>query len=248
MAIEFYLDLFCTFLLHVYEQVSCCGDKNPNIEDETTRKEYGSKWKTRILLIRVVFGFIFNVSGFITVCILNKETYIEDRYAQGLFISIITFTGTSYILIELGVWFVRKVSSNLICMIFYRVHEIQFDVLMFFYSLVLSDWEMTDFTIATTVLACSDIVMNIIILIRNCYDLDADIRRYVLYAVLFGFLFPPLLTIFLCCYLSAIDIVSKVLAELMQECMDDCCDDVFEKVVYGSSTGNSTEIDAISRQ
>lgn len=175
MGIDFYLDLMCTFLLQVFEHVFCCGNQianNPDLDEKKKKKLYAT-WKRRILLIRVIFGFIFNICGFITVCVMNKETFIEETYALGLFITIIVFTLTSYILIELAVWFGEFLFDDLICMIFYRVHEIEFDVLVFFYSLVLSDWKMTEFTIATTVLASSDILINIIILIRNCYDLQS---------------------------------------------------------------------------
>jgi hypothetical protein len=59
----------------------------------------------------------------------------------------------------------------------YRFHEIIFDLLVLFYSLVLSEWEMTEFATATTVLSSLDIVVNCVILGRNWYDVCTRARK-----------------------------------------------------------------------
>jgi len=63
----------------------------------------------------------------------------------------------------------------------YRFHEIIFDLLVLFYSLELSEWDMTEFATATTVLSCLDVVVNCAILGRNFYDVwtnDRTERRF----------------------------------------------------------------------
>lgn len=220
MGVYFFLDVTCTFLLHVGEQVLCCGSNlssSSNLNAEQ-KEEYKMRWQRRVLLFRVLFGFLINISGFITMCVLHKETFIEGRAALGLFTIIIMFTVTSYIVIE----FVVLLGTNidyLICMVFYRVHEIEFDVFMFFYSQVLTNWKMTEFSTATTVLAMLDIVLNTCMLSRNCYDINSNDRRFVVTALLCGCWFPPFLTFFLfCCFF--VTICGDIAATFEEKCCD----------------------------
>lgn len=199
---KFYLDVVCTFLLKVFDNISCCGESQyrSDGDDEQKIKKRELKRKTRILLIRVTLGLIFNVAGFITICVVNKEIFIEGNAARGLFITIVVFLVMSYIITEIGVWIWNYHNDNPdnlhLSMIFYRLYEIEFDVLVFFYSLVLSDWEMTEFTTATTVLACSDTVINIIILGRNWYDYKGEAKCIlIIIFLIFGVLLPPFLPI-----------------------------------------------------
>ncbi|CAG2220370.1 unnamed protein product [Mytilus edulis] len=138
--------------------------------------------KKRALLIRITLGLFFNITAFITVCVVNREIFIEGKTALGLFIYIVVFTVISYIAIEVAVWINcyaddMEDTDILTSMIYYRLYEIEFDVLVFFYTLVLSDWKLTEFTTATTCLASVDIVINIIMLGKNFYDVkDTECR------------------------------------------------------------------------
>ncbi|CAG2224512.1 unnamed protein product [Mytilus edulis] len=193
MTSVFYLDLGCTFLLKVTERLSCCVTTN-EADNQDGSYEESLKWKRRILWIRTTIGIIFNITAFITVCVVYKEIIIEGKTALGLFITIIVFTVISYFVSVVSVLVDDdKDTTNsriLESMIFYRIYEIEFDVLVFFYSLVLSDWKMTEFTTATTVLACVDLVLSILMLVQNCYEFDDKI--YAIFFILFAILFPPL--------------------------------------------------------
>lgn len=202
MTVPFYLDLGCTFLLYVVEHASCCGkriihSKDQKISDEQ-EKEHQLKWQTRILFIRTTFGLISSIATFIAVCVVNIETIVAKPAALGLFIFIVVFTALSYISTELVIWLIRNELYNiddvLRSMIVYRIYEIDFDILMLYYSLVLSDWEMNQFTTATTVLACGDICVNIIILARNVYDTEN--KNTMCCTILKTVFFPPFLPLY----------------------------------------------------
>lgn len=66
MNIEFYLDVGCTFLLNMVEILFCC-DRDKYSVDQDARESRRTKWKGRVLLIRVTLGFIFNITAFVTV-------------------------------------------------------------------------------------------------------------------------------------------------------------------------------------
>lgn len=188
MTIPFYLDLGCSFLLYVVEHTSCCEKRTIHSEDQkikdAQKKEHRLKWQTRILFFRTTFGLITNIATFIAVCVVNKKTFVDNPAALGIFIFIVVFTALTYISTELVIWLIRNELYNiddvLRSMIIYRIYEIEFDILMLYFSLVLSDWEMNQFTKATTVLALVDIGVNIIILARNVYDIENK-KQNVLY-------------------------------------------------------------------
>lgn len=98
----------------------------------------------------------------------------------------------AYLVITVSVWIahVERDDSLLDHMIFYRLYEIEFDILVFIYSLYLSYWQITEFTTATTVLGCVDILVNIIILGRNVYD--SKERYDALLYICFGIFLAPL--------------------------------------------------------
>lgn len=151
-----------------------------NIGKEKEKQQLN--WKRRILLTRVTFGLIFNIVGFITVCVVNRNIYLDAKSAKGLFITIVVFTVMPYSITVVHVWFTKhNIKKTNLAMVFYRYFEILFDVLVLFYSLVLSELELTEFTKATSVLSCVDIFINIIMLGRNCYDIykKDDITNYI---------------------------------------------------------------------
>ncbi|CAG2220364.1 unnamed protein product [Mytilus edulis] len=186
--IDFYLDIGCSFLLTVFENVSCCG--NDKVSNSQSPKD--TRRKRRVLLTRITFGLIFNIAAFITVCVVNEEIFIEGKTALGLFITIVVFTMITYIVIKVSVWIahVDRDDSLLDHMIFYRLYEIEFDILVFIYSLYLSYWKITEFTTTTTVLGCVDILVNIIILGRNVYD--SKEKTDALLYICFGIFLAPL--------------------------------------------------------
>jgi hypothetical protein len=179
MTFDFYLDITCSFILQVFENVCC--------HDEEQSREKQIKFKVRVLIIRILFGFLTNIAVFISICVMNMETFIDGPTALGLFCVIILHTIILY----------GTVTVYLLCsytpgtealefdedrdgpttMAAYRFHEIIFDLLVLFYSLVLSEWEMTEFATATTVLSCLDIVVNCVILGHNWYDVCTRARK-----------------------------------------------------------------------
>lgn len=170
MTFDFYLDITCSFILQVFENVVC--------HDKEQSREKQNKSKVIVLIIRILFGFLTNIAVFISICVINRDTFIDGATAIGLFCVIILHTIILY-----GTVTVSLLCSNTpgtgefdedrdgpMTMAAYRFHEIVFDLLVLFYSLVLSEWEMTEFATATTVLSCLDIVVNCVILGRNWYD------------------------------------------------------------------------------
>ncbi|CAG2223990.1 unnamed protein product [Mytilus edulis] len=168
---DFYVDSATACIL------ACFGNTCENHEFETILENRELR-KYRILQIRIILGIVFNIIGFIAVVVVNIETYKESNAALGFFILIVTFTliyyggflGLTCLLREVFRHFGNETETGLRVMIIYRVLEIQFDIFVLLYSLILSDWEMTDFSIATTILASIDIGASISALLKNCYD------------------------------------------------------------------------------
>lgn len=177
MTVDFYLDITCSFILNVFENVFCCGD------DKSREKQ--NKSKVIILIIRILFGFLTNISVFICICVINRDTFIDGATAIGLFCVIIVHTiilygtVTAYLIYshapETGDFDEDRDGPT--TMASYRFNEIIFDLLVLFYGLVLSDWEMTEFATATTVLSSLDIAVNCVILGRNWYDVCTRARK-----------------------------------------------------------------------
>ena len=178
MSFDFYLDITCSFILQVFENV-CCHDKEQSREKQI-------KFKVRVLIIRILFGFLTNIAVFISICVINRDTFIDNPTALGLFCIIILHivilygTVTVYLLCSSSPETTEEFDEDIYgprTMTAYRFHEIIFDLLVLFYSLVLSEWEMTEFATATTVLSCLDIVVNCVILGHNWYDVCTRARK-----------------------------------------------------------------------
>ncbi|CAC5373917.1 PARP10_14_15 [Mytilus coruscus] len=176
---DFYLDILCSFLINTYETFSsgCRGKKKKKYkktEDKT------NELKVKILLSRVGIGYLINIGGFIIVCFTNRDTEDEGDIAFFLFCFIVIYTVCFYAFITfLLVYRICMFSSRkeLLSdsrferfMMIYRCLEILFDLVVLLYSLILSEWEMTEFNIATTALSVSDIVVNVLIVLKNCCD------------------------------------------------------------------------------
>lgn len=176
---DFYLDILCSFLINTYETFSsgCRGKKKKKYkktEDKT------NELKVKILLCRVGIGYLINIGGFIIVCFTNRDTEDEGDIAFFLFCFIVIYTVCFYAFItfllvyRICMFSSRKEllsDSRFECfMMIYRCLEIIFDLVVLLYSLILSEWEMTEFTIATTALSVSDIVVNVLIVLKNCCD------------------------------------------------------------------------------
>lgn len=167
----FYLDIISTFLLNMYE---LCSKTKVDVSKESKDKRRNEA-QQRILRIRIGIGFTVNIVGFIIVCVLNRDSFISGATALGLFSTIIVYTVLFYSTITMilqilctgGI--ISKQDQNS-CMACYRIYEIVFDTFILFYSLVLSKWEMTEFTTATTVMACLDIFFNIFLCLKNLRD------------------------------------------------------------------------------
>lgn len=52
----------------------------------------------------------------------------------------------------------------------YKVNDIIFDIILIFYSIVISDWLLTYATLVVTVILCMDILLNLILYIKACCD------------------------------------------------------------------------------
>ncbi|CAC5407712.1 unnamed protein product [Mytilus coruscus] len=193
---DFYVDSATACFL------ACFGNtcENHDFEDILENREI---CKYRILQIRIVLGIVFNIIGFIAVVAVNNENYKESNAALGFFILIVTFIliyyggflGLTCLLREVLKEGGDEKETGLRVMIIYRVLEIEFDIFVLFYSLVLSEWEMTDFSIATTILASIDIGASISALLKNCYDTKNRIFSVILIII---FVFSLLLCWFGC--------------------------------------------------
>ena len=152
MPFEFYLDFKSSLVFN-------CLYKGKT-------EEYDD-WKFRLYSIRVFFGFIVNITLFVAVCIYSKEIFIAGATATALFSRIVIHVVIMFAT-ELCVWAagclqnIYDTPSFITAMSTYKVRDTIFDILMIFYFHVLWKWEMTEFTISSTVLFCCDIILNCI--------------------------------------------------------------------------------------
>ena len=73
MTIDFYLDLACTALLTVFEQLPCCQYQKDTELGLNYKEEKRLKYIKWVLWIRMSAGLIFNVAALIAICVVNKE-------------------------------------------------------------------------------------------------------------------------------------------------------------------------------
>ena len=163
MDYEFYMDIISSFLL-----TSClCKGKTEDLI---------IIWKNKIYFIRVLLGFICNMTCFVVVCVVNKDMLIEGPAAKGMFGIIIIYVVIMYAT-ELCMVCATcgrtgdKTKHFLELSAHYKVNDIIFDIMLIFYSAVISNWFLTYFTLVVTVILCMDILLNLIICIEACCDL-----------------------------------------------------------------------------
>lgn len=162
MGYEFYVDVTSSFLL-----MSCLW--------KGKTEDLVIIWKNKIYFIRVFLGFICNMTYFVVVCVVNKDMFIEGPAAKGLFGIIIIHVAIMYST-ELCV--VCATSGRTICKTkyflelsaHYKVNDIIYDIMLIFYSIVISDWLLTYFTLGVTIILCVDILLNLIVYIKACCD------------------------------------------------------------------------------
>ena len=161
--------------------------------------------KKSLHIFHIILGAIF---GFITLPLLylqNPEIINEGKTAKILFIYIAIGFLLSYgvgtiILIKINTNCYVKRNLNL-SMIIARTGKIHFDTIVLFYSLIISDWEMTCFSVPATVLAILDIIFNSCKVMRNIietYDLSDKCTSILqgFFMFILGYVMYPLLFIF----------------------------------------------------
>ncbi len=162
MDYEFYVDITSSILL-----MSCLW--------KGKTEDLVRIWKNKIYFIRVLLGFICNMTCFVVVCVVNKDMYIEGPAAKGLFGIIIIHVVIMYAT-ELCVvcapcdHTVYRTKYFLELSAHYKVNDIIFDIILIFYSIVISDWLLTYATLVVTVILCMDILLNLILYIKACCD------------------------------------------------------------------------------
>lgn len=189
---DLYLDILCSILLFIYNKKCCCKDSVRVFKEENK-----NVFKTRITL-----GFICNVASLILICVLNRETFVKETTALGLFVTIILFISLSYIIVVVTIYFVlTEITEAGIFhfMILYRIYEIELDLLLFFYGIVVSNWELTPFASITTALASVDIALNLIILVLNIIKSEHREGNLICIFVVLPIFFPVIMPIILMC-------------------------------------------------
>ena len=186
----FFLDISFTFILQGLNWCSC----NDNDGENDIRKMYRAVRKMYIAgFARINLGFFFNIGLFAAICIVNNDTYRATNAANGLFITIVVYTCTLYILGFCFSCFVlsssQKESSRQVIsylshgeeivkehrenvrfgVVCYKFLEIIFDIFCLMYELTIEDFQVnTDFNIAVTSIAVLDISADLIEIVLIC--------------------------------------------------------------------------------
>ncbi|CAC5379918.1 unnamed protein product [Mytilus coruscus] len=160
--------------------------------------------KVRILLLRLGIGYLINIACFLIVCFVNRKTKDEGEGGFLLFCSIVIFAVCFYAFITFSLVYrisrfssivddpkddseykvddnskaEYKVSKYQKFMMVYKCLDVIFDIAVLLYSFILSDWELTAFTIAATSVLCTDIVLNVIVLMKNCCSDEERSDKY----------------------------------------------------------------------
>ncbi|VDI26604.1 Hypothetical predicted protein [Mytilus galloprovincialis] len=184
----FYVDLLCSFMLSNYDRfVHYLGTKHQNQKETKTLTK-----KVRILLLRLGIGYLINIALFLIVCFVNRKTKDEGEGGFLLFCSIVIFAVCFYAFITFSlVYRLSRFSSNVDdpkaeykvlkyqkFMMVYKCLDVIFDTAVLLYSFILADWDLTKFTIAATAVLCTDIVLNLIVLMKNCCSDEEKSNQY----------------------------------------------------------------------
>lgn len=163
MDYEFYMDIISSFLLTSYLY-------------KGKTEDLIIIWKNKIYFMRVLLGFICNMTCFVVVCVVNEDMLIEGPAAKGMLGIIIIHVVIMYAT-ELCMVCATcgrtddKTKHFLELSAHYKVNDIIFDIMLIFYSIVTSDWFQQYFTLVVTVILCIDILLNLIFCIKACWDL-----------------------------------------------------------------------------
>lgn len=113
-----------------------------------------------------------NAAIIISICVLKKDVYIAGNVAKGLFITIVIFTVLSFLIMEyIACVMDPDDKCTLTILIGHRIYEIQYDIVLCVFCLLLSNWVMTKLAIVIYVLSTIDITVSAISLIKNINDL-----------------------------------------------------------------------------
>ncbi|XP_052087105.1 uncharacterized protein LOC127724232 isoform X2 [Mytilus californianus] len=182
----FYIDLLCSFMLNNYDSfANYVGTKHKKETDILIKK-------VRILLLRLGIGYLINIACFLIVCFVNRKTKDEGEGGFLLFCSIVIFAVCFYAFITFSLVYrisrfssivdnskaEYKVSKYQKFMMVYKCLDVIFDIAVLLYSFILSDWKLTAFTIAATAVLCTDVALNVIVLIKNCCSDEERSDKY----------------------------------------------------------------------
>ncbi|VDI76352.1 Hypothetical predicted protein [Mytilus galloprovincialis] len=148
--------------------------------------------KVRILLLRLGIGYLINIACFLIVCFVNRKTKDEGEGGFLLFCSIVIFAVCFYAFITFALVYrisrfskdadnskaEYKVSKYQKFMMVYKCLDVIFDIAVLLYSFILSDWQLTAFTTTATAVLCTDIVLNIIVVKKNCCSDEEKSNTY----------------------------------------------------------------------
>lgn len=210
---EFYIDITCTTILGLFDifidKFYEGSDESSNIPSTTDNNSEHRRNETKKTILggRVVFGFIISAMIFIISSIMNKETIRDEKGALAFCAIIAVYTVLFYYVIVYAVLLflpdqVTDYKQRYHTLSFaYRFCETIFDILMLFYSLILSRFEMTTITMVVTVVSVSDLILNIGFLISNICQINGEDREHLIVFVVICVFCPfliPVIVIYSC--------------------------------------------------
>lgn len=191
MHFEFFADMTSSVLLMLFSRFS-------NKESDIGRK-------SKTYFVRIILGLIMSIAAFTAVCLIYKETFINYKAAIGLFSMIIihlVWITLSELITNCVDWDIDieddNINKYIILSAANKLRDIVFDIYLLFYSLILSEWEMTYFSITIIVLFVSDILCNFTLILITVYmkfegrDEEEENKLFLLAFFFFCPIFTPL--------------------------------------------------------
>lgn len=121
--------------------------------------------RTKIYIVRVIFGIIVNTASLVIICIIHK-TMLPSGTPHIILYTVIIFHLMWMFMTELFVSYsicCRTVGNMMYLLLIganYRLLDIVFDLYLVLYSIMLSDWKMTELSITIITFFCIDIFLN----------------------------------------------------------------------------------------
>lgn len=204
---QFYVDFGCSFLFYIIELLylrrNYSHSDNQTVKD-TKNNRIQKIWKERIFIIRLALGLLCNAAIIISICVLKKDVCIAGNVAKGLFITIVIFTVLSFLIMEyIACGIDPNDECTLTMLIGHRIYEIQYDIVLCVYCLLLSNWVMTKLAIVINVLSTIDITISAISLIKNVCDLKNETNVLTVLFPICVFIFIPFPVVFILIMLSS---------------------------------------------